>query len=350
MRVNRIGTMLGVAAAAAAFAGCSSNGTTARLMPQIPAIARQSVVRTHIPLVLPGRLMNAFKPGVAYTSGSWGQTVPDSVTTYLYECSFNTSVCRFYKKGHNAVAGLIAGLFFPQGIGVSPLNGDVYIADTGGEDVQVYAPGSITLVQDIPDEGEIPVDVAVDAQGDIYVANIFSQSGAPGTVSVFDASGTLLRTLTDPNVSEAISVSIDEHRLLSFCFINLSGFGECDLFPHAKGHGIPAESGWGFSGGNSFDNAEHTVVIDQAGDAALTFSSGTECGSLALTGAGDPVMAALSRDNALLAVGDAVDNDLATYPYSDCANGSASPAKVYNRGITGSDLVVGAGITPGVRP
>ena len=349
MRVTRVGYALGVAAAVAVFAGCSSNGSSlGSVAPN--HMGTQSIVHNQIPLVVPSHLMSAFKPGIAYKGGSSGQTVPDSVTTYIYECSFNTSVCRFYKKGHNVVAGTIAGLLNPQGIGVNPLNGNVYIADTGGADVQVYGPGSTTMIQDIPVAGQFPVDVAVDSQGNVYVANIFSQSGAPGSVSVFNAAGTLVRQLSDPNVSEGISVSIDENHLLSFCFNNFSGFGECDLFPHAKGHGNVAESGWGFSGGNSFNNAEHTVVLDQLADSALTFSGGTECGSLFLSGAGDDVMMALSRNNALLAEGDAVDNEVATYPYTDCATGTGIANKVYNRNITSSDLVIGAGITPGVKP
>jgi hypothetical protein len=350
MRVTRVGYALGIAAAVAVFAGCSSNGSSLGSIAHNPTMGGQSVVHNQIPVVLPARLMSAFKPGIAYKGGSSGPSVPDSVTTWIYECSFNTSVCRFYKKGHNVVVGTIGGLLNPQGIGVNPMTGNVYIADTGGADIQVFGPGSTTLIQDIPVTGQFPVDVAVDNQGNVYVANIFSQSGAPGSVDVFSASGSHLRHLTDPNVSEGISVSIDENHLLSFCFNNFSGFGECDLFPHAKGHGNVAESGWGFSGGNSFNNAEHTVVLDQLADAALTFSSGTECGSLSLTGAGDDVMMALSRNNGLLAEGDAVNENVATYPYSDCANGSASATKVYNKGITGSDLVIGAGITPGVKP
>lgn len=349
MRVTRVGYALGVAAAVAVFAGCSSNGSSlGSVTPN--HMGANSVVHNQIPLVLPARLMNAYKPGIAYKGGSSGSTSPDTTTTFLTECSFNTSVCRIYQKGHNTVHGTIAGLLNPQGIGTNPLNGNSYIADTGGADVQVFGPGSTTLIQDIGVSGQFPVDVAVDSQGNVYVANIFSQSGAPGSVSVFNAAGTFLRNLTDPNVSEGISVSIDENHMLTFCFNNFSGIGECDNFPHAKGHGVPAESGWGFSGGSSYNNAEHTVVLDQLADSALTFSGGSLCGSLALSGASDDVMMALSRNNSLLVEGDAGNNNLATYPYSDCANGTATATKVYNKGITPSDLVIGAGITPGVKP
>lgn len=350
MRVTRVGYALGIAAAVAVFAGCSSNGSSLNSVAPTH-MGTQSIVSNHIPVVLPARLMNLYQPGHRYQGGNSGSTSPDVTTTFLYECSFNASVCRFYKKGHNVLSGTISsGLLNPQGIGTNPANGNIYIADTGNADVQVYGPGSTTLVQDIPVSGEFPVDAAVDTQGNVYVANIFSQAGNPGSVDVFNAAGTHLRNLTDPNVSEGISVSVDENHMLTFCFVNLSGFGECDNFAHARGHGVVAESGFGFAGGNSYDNAEHTVEIDQNASAALTFSSGSLCGSLTLNGSSDNVMMSMSRTNGFFVTGDAGLNALRQFAYTDCANGSENAQKAYTAGIGSSDLVIGAGVTPGVRP
>jgi len=312
----------------------------------------QSVVAHHVPVVLPARELSVWHGGAPYQGKSFVRD-PHSplITNYVYDCSYGTSVCRWYVKHHNVVAGTLSGLANPQGIGVNPLSGNVYVADTGAFETLEYAPNSTTVVGTFSDPNQYPVDAAVDSQGNVYVANIFSTAGAAGSVDVFNSSGTLLRNLTDPNVSEGISVGIDEHHMLTFCFNNTAGVGECDNFAHANGHGVLAESGWGFSGGSSYNINEHTVVLDQLADSALTYSSGTLCGTIHFASAGDDVMMGLSRSNGFLVEGDASNNNVGQYAYADCTNNSSeSPQFTYNAGITPSDLVIGANVTPGVRP
>ena len=275
---------------------------------------------------------------------------PSATGQFVYGCASAANACVWFPKGHNRIAGEITGLNDPQGIGVNPANGDVYIANTGGSDIKVYAPNSTTLVADYQDPGQFPVDVAVDTRGNFFVANIFTTSGSPGSVTVYDSSGNLKRTLTDPNVSGGISVAVDEFRLLTFCFNNTSGEGECDDFKFARDPGTVHARGWGFTGGSSYDAAEHLVVIDQLAASALGFIGIAKCGSLTLNGVGDPVMMALDAGNRTLYTGDAENGGILAYPFTDCGNAAVSPSKIYNKGLGASSLVIGAAVTPGVHP
>ena len=309
--------------AATAIAGCSENGLSSSY-----PVARSQVPVRHDFVANPG-----------------------ATGTFIYECSANANACRWYQKGHNVVAGMItSGLSTPLGIGVGPAHGFVYIANAGANNILEYPPNSSSLAKTFNDVGQVPNDVAVDSQQNVYVANSSTTSSGPGSVTIFNQSGAVIRTLHDPRVFTGISVSVDESHNVVFCFVNNSGEAECDSFPNAKGKGNLDLTFTAPPGGNSVDNAEHIVVISPPAKAAVTFIGGSGCGVMSLGRAANPQMMALDRSNATLYVADPGNEAILAYPFSDCHNGAVAPSKFYNAGIGAGEFVSGVAITPGVVP
>src|SRR4029077_6031918 len=101
------------------------------------------------------------------------------------------------RAGPTAVAATLGGLSLPSGVGVDTA-GNVYVANFGGQDVPVYAKGSTTLIKTLDDSGHLPVDVKVDRNGTVYVANLQDVNGTSGSISVYaPGSTTITRVITD---------------------------------------------------------------------------------------------------------------------------------------------------------
>lgn len=275
---------------------------------------------------------------------------PIQVQQYIYGCALDSGTCVWYRKGQTAIAGQITTLSDPQGIGVDPNTGNLFIANAGIGNVVEFAPNNATPLATFNDAGQIPVDVAVGNDGNFYVANFSTTSRGPGTVTVYDGrSGNILRVLTDPRVNQGESVTIDERNDLVFCFRNTSRVAECDDFPGARGHGVERASGWGLPGGTTFDNAEHLVEIDQHLAHVLTYNGTTRCGKANLPDSPIPSYAALDRSNATLYVSSLQTGVISAYTFSDCANGTLALQTQYNTDLS-AGILLSVAVTPGVTP
>jgi DNA-binding beta-propeller fold protein YncE len=344
MRIARIGYAMGIAAAVA-IAGCSSNGSSLGPIAQGPTDS-QSVVRKHVPVIVPGKLLTIQQAPRLMTK-SWA--IPAATAKLVYTCTFGSSFCEWFKVNRNVVQGQITGLTNPQGIGVDPHNGDVYVANTGGSDVPVFAKGSTTMIKDLSDAGQFPVDVAIDKNGTAYVANIFDTSFGNGSVSVYPPNATSpSRTITDQDFIQVISVAVDEHHLLVVCYNGTFG-GQCDEFPNGHGHGVSKITGMFFAGGVAFDNNENLVVSDQ--QTAFDVFNGTTfalCGSTP-QGKSDEVMVAINRDNSSVVGANFTNGTLDQFAYDSCTGGVGAPTHTYHVG-TSSDMVTGVAYDPATRP
>jgi hypothetical protein len=326
---------------AIAIAGCSENGVS----------SSYSVAHSRAPVPDPAHLLSIWPNPTIERSHDFLAN-PGATGTFIYECSENVNTCRWYRKGHNVVAGTItSGLSRPFNIGVGPTFGYIYIANADASNVLEYPPNSSSLYRKFNDAGEFPIDVAVDSQQNVYVANASTTSSGPGSVTIFNKSGGLIRTLHDPRVSTGVSISVDESHNVVFCFFNTSGGNECDNFPNAKGKGnLDLAYYFDSLAGSSVDNAEHIVLIDPVAKVAVTYKGASNCGVMTLGSAAEPYMMALDRSNATLYVSDLGSASLIAYPFSDCRNGVANPSFAYNAGIGSSEEVSGVAITPGVVP
>lgn len=310
-----------IVAISVALTGCAAGGSSVE-----PLGVRAPTVRA---------------PAIAPRPGATGELI--------YGCALNSSTCVWFNKGTDAIAGQLSGLSDPQGIGVDPASGDLFIANTAASDIVKFAPGSTTPLATFSDPGEFPVDAVVGSDGDVYVANFSTTSRGPGTVVVYDAAGNVLRTLTDPRVMQGESVTLDENTDLVFCFRNTSRFGECDDFPGGRGHGVERATGWRTAGGSTFDAAEHLVEVDTRLGHILTFSGSTRCGKASLSGSTVPTFIALDRVNKLLYDADVSTGLISAYSFSDCANGTLAVQMQYNVGLSAGALISVA-VTPGVTP
>jgi len=314
------------------------------------------VTRARVPAFVAEQMLGTWQANATPRTRSF-VAAPNTTSRLVYGCLAVANACVWYAKGIDQIIGQIAGLRNPVGIGVNPRNGDVYIANSGAADILVYPPNSTTLIAVLDDPDQIPVDVAVDGAGNVFVANNTTVSGGAGTVAVYIGGATSpTRLLSDPNVFEGLSVAVDEHNLLAFCFYSVKGTGECDTFPRARGHGNVAATGLSFPGGSSFDAAEHLVVEDQTNyPTVYTFADKQLCGAAPLTDSRGPSFGVLDRGRMRGATQTLYSPDPNTpaiwaYPYTDCLNHAVSPVRRYHRGIKPSDDLVGAAITPGEWP
>ena len=308
-------------------------------------------MRVHVPVAAPMLTLDSADFGATLPAQKSFVASPNASGTFVYGCALNANACIWFKQGDDKVVGELADLEQPEGIGVDPRNGDLFIADAGGSDIRVFAPNSTKMLADYSDAGEAPGDVAVDSTGAFYVANILTSTGHPGSVSVYDPSGKRVRIITDANVYVGVSVSVDEHHLVTFCFNNFQYNGECDAFKDAREPGIKLVSGWSrFTGGATVDILDHLVVADQAARRILTFDGSTQCGLATLERVFDPYMVALAKYNRLMYVSDPSNGTIKEYPYFPCESGSIRRRMVYWSGLHRSGELIGVAITPEAGP
>ncbi|HLZ08230.1 MAG TPA: hypothetical protein VKT80_06575, partial [Chloroflexota bacterium] len=172
---------IGIIGLAIVVAGCAG---TALLGPvtQGPRTIGQPMDVLHTPLARPSLALGIWnEPSQA--SGLSFVRFPKATGTFVYGCGFH--VCVWYAKGHNKLLGEISGFSDAQGVGVNPVNGDIYVADDGRSEIKVYQPNSTVLVHRYLDPGQFPVDVAVDRAGNVFVANAVDKNSGPGSVTVY---------------------------------------------------------------------------------------------------------------------------------------------------------------------
>jgi len=350
MRIPRsIGIAVGVAASVALLAGCSGSGSSSVAPTTLGGgSGSQSVVRNHVPTILPSAVLNMIHPGAPYTGKSWAS--PNTGGALVYACGYFANACNWYHNGHNVQAGVISGLVNPQGVGVDS-SGAVWIANTGASNVPWYAPGSTTLIATLDDTGWYPVDVAIAKDGTVYVANIFSTSFTAGNVEIY-APGSLTPTgsISDPNFFQVISVAVDENHLVVVCYNASAGGGACDMFPHGKGSGINVISGLAFAGGVGFDRAESIVANDQLGPTTGTWETddnGVTFGHCnTMTQSGDPLMLNFNPAGDDLFIANAANGNVTEQKFRDCT-GKGALEFTYSAGWSASNPPYGVVETPG---
>src|SRR5215469_1855763 len=110
---------------------------------------------TDVPVAHPASLLNAWTSRYSSPVQSFVAS-PNATGQLIYGCDLVRAACFWFVKGRNKLAGTIGNLNQPQGIGVNPVNGDLYVAETGASDIKVFAPNSTTAIRDFPDPGQFP--------------------------------------------------------------------------------------------------------------------------------------------------------------------------------------------------
>jgi hypothetical protein len=167
---------LGVAAAAAMLAGCSSGASS--LAPTTPSMGAQA---SH------GTAASTFTARIGYkgVTTDLHPVQPDAKKAgqYLYISDDGTNEVQLFAwpKAKNIV-GTLSGFSEPQGE-CADTKGNVWITNTGDENILEYTGTKNTGT--LTDSGQYPVGCSVDSKGDVAVTNIFATNDDPGSVTIF---------------------------------------------------------------------------------------------------------------------------------------------------------------------
>ncbi len=176
----------GASAAAAMLAACSSGGSGSALGPVASGPNQTSM---HLSGTLTAvKSLAAVRPD---SGRSWMS--PDKkkkkAKASLWISDSGTDDVYVYSLPSMKLSGTITGFSEPQGMCANS-KGDVWVANTGDENVEEFAPGGTSPISTLSDPTGYPVGCAVDpTTGNLAVTNIFNTSGAGEVLVYKNASG-----------------------------------------------------------------------------------------------------------------------------------------------------------------
>jgi hypothetical protein len=214
LNVFSIGRPLGVAAAMAGLAACSSGGSSALA----PASAQNGAA---------ARTQSAGCPA-----------------TIVYVVSNGSHSIDIYNQGHLKAGpcGSITGLTAPQGL-FADSKGDLWVADAFARQTYEFVPGMNTPALTLSDPNGEPNAVTVDEKsGTVYVTD-YQNSASPQTLVEVYAKGstTPTGTLSDPNARNGGFDALDNQGNLYVTFMTQSNKAQVDRW--MGGTGTPKNLG-----------------------------------------------------------------------------------------------------------
>jgi hypothetical protein len=316
---------LSAVAALALLAACSS-GTTIAPKPSTPQGQVRSLM-SRIPIALsPMALLKVNMSGGRHFT-SFDACPASGTIEYLSD--FSNNVVNIYKGkfAGQAPCGQLAGVSHPQGMFVKGSTHDLYVANTGGNDVLVFHRGGTTPFATFTDPGvQNPDDVTVAKDGTVIAANIFQPMGhEQGSISTWHSDGTFVGNFPMPNSFEGLYVTVQKNGTLYYNDIDFTSgagllwTGSC---PNgACGTFTSTGATTAFPGGLRSADHEDVLQIDQnaAGGGALityeSFPTGTSCA----IGAGAPDAMDLNKKQRHVFYADALNNVGGEMKYPSCA-------------------------------
>lgn len=213
MRTHDLHSAIAGAGALMVLAGCSGSGslspTSSRsgagasvasslrgASTRIPSVARLGVPPRRSGSVAPKAFVDA--AAVAATGGN-----------QIIVSDFNNSAIDVYGAGGKRNA-TITSVLNPQGLATDP-SGTLYVANTGASDILLFPKPYKNVGATLADPKYYPVDVAVDANGNVAATNIIAVSGSAGNV-VFYAKGatTPCATVSDAKWANVYFAAFDK--------------------------------------------------------------------------------------------------------------------------------------------
>jgi hypothetical protein len=249
--------------------------------------------------------------------------------TIEYVSDYSNGVVNIYrgKFAGQAPCGQIAGLSKPQGMFVKGSTHDLYVANTGANDVAVFHRGGTTPYKTFTDPGvQNPDDVTVARDGTVIAANIFQPMGhEQGSISTWHGDGTFVGNFPMPNSFEGLYVTVQKNGTLYYNDVDFtSGAGLLWTGSCPKGAcGTFTSTGatTAYPGGLRSAAGEDLLQIDQnapGGGALITYESfptGTSCA----IGAGDPDAMDLNKTQHHVFYADALNDVGGEMSYPSCA-------------------------------
>jgi hypothetical protein len=257
----------------------------------------------------------------------------------LYVSDTDTSEVYVYSYPSDKLVGALKDFRDPGGECVDK-SGDVFITNTGDDEILEFAHGGTTPLATLSDPGYFPFGCSVDpTSGNLAVANNFASSGSgQGNVVVYThAKGKPKGDYTDPNINQMLLCGYDDKgNLFVDGFTKGSGFAFAELRSGSTTFtNITLNQSIGSPGGVQWDG-KHVAVGDQSTNIVYQFSisgkKGTKAGSTPLTGAAEVVQFWIAGSKLIGPDAGASDVGIWNYP----AGGSAT------KKITGLYIPLGA--------
>jgi hypothetical protein len=127
-------------------------------------------------------------------------------------------------QAQKPIATITDGISAPQGLAVDS-NGNLYVANSGSNTVTVYAPGQTTPSKAYSQGISTPFDVAVGDDGTVYVANETGGASYSGSVTEYP-SGSMTPSATIQLANDyAFAVALDSSNELYVSWFSLSSYG-----------------------------------------------------------------------------------------------------------------------------
>ncbi len=331
MRIpSGVRTISSASAVLAILAGCASYETgSAPLRDGALQAARggasvEAVANSVVPLNAPPRMQREMgstrMPVHGFMSPQSG--VPGGASGFVADYR-NNAVYIYNAAGQ--LTGTLTGFGSPDGVAVDK-GAALYVADENNFRVQVYAAGYRGQPTTLMDVGQYPVDVSVDGNGNVAVANIVSTSHGPGSVSFYAPGATSpTNTVYGSNFASVYFDGFDARGNLYVDGLDSNGktlVGE--IIGGINGTAITTlttNNTIAFPGGVKV-SGEGAIAIDDQGSLAIDSYRPPKNGSLGspvavtpLTGASDPAAFAFVPGNRLMLVADAALGTASLFAY-----------------------------------
>jgi hypothetical protein len=324
MRIPSSVLALSAAAALSLLAACSAqSGLAPRpTTPQDRARSLEGRVPVALsPLALLKRNLNSARHFASFDACP-------STGTIEYISDYSNNVVNIYKGkfAGQAPCGQIANLSHPQGMFVKGSTHELFVANTGANNVLAFHRGATSPFKTFTDPGvQNPDDVTVARDGTVIAANIFQPMGhEQGSISTWHSNGMFVGNFPMPNSFEGLFVTVQKDGTLYYNDIDFTSgagllwTGACPL--GACGTFTSTGAATAFPGGLRSADGQDVVQIDQnasGGGALITYESFPNGVSCAI-GAGDPDGMDLNKTQGHVFYADALNNVGGEITYPSC--------------------------------
>jgi hypothetical protein len=318
---------LSAAAAIALLAGCSGGGTSALAPKTFTPQGHVHSLMGRVPVVVGPLGLLRVNTNTAHHFKAFACPAKGSIT---YMSDFNNSVINVYAGdlAGQAPCGQITGLLNPQGMYVKADTHDLYVANTGGENVLVFHRGSTTPYKTLTDpSGQFVVDVTLANDGTVIASNIFAPDGSQaGSISTWDSSGNFVGNFPMVNDFEGLFVTVQKDGTVYFNDLDATSGAGLMWSGKCPGGACGSFTSTGvtsvFPGGLRSDLSQDVVQQDQSasgGGSQTTYQPpGFGIVSTCTLNGGDPVTMDLNRPAHKYYFADAF-NTLVEVAYPTCA-------------------------------
>jgi len=244
----------------------------------------------------------------------------------IYASSFGANTVGYYLKDSGPsypLAGSLSGsLDNPWGMTVDR-NDNLYVANAQDENVLVYAQGSTSPTNTLEDPNKFPCDVAVGADGTVYVANGSGTMFSSGNVVIYpQGASEPTQTLNNGHFYHVAGLALDKASNL-FVSYNVFGAGDTGGVVEFKApdfkHTTDMHVSLGYAGGVGFDRAGHLLVVDQKVPSLNVYKVGTRTPIAALPLPGTSWFFAFNQKSTTLYVADSALGEIDIFSYTPTA-------------------------------